>query len=141
MPSHNPIFAMVRAWVVKAEHDLKTAVHTLTLGKDAPTDTVSFHAQQCIEKYIKALLVLHGLPFPKTHDIRRLTALMPTRLRPKIVGKVKDRLTEYATVMRYPDVGTDIPLREARQAVALAKRVRKDVRCHMPRAALRGLGR
>jgi HEPN domain-containing protein len=141
MPNPNPVFAMVRAWVVKAEHDLKTAVHTLTLGKEAPTDTVSFHAQQRIEKYLKALLVLHGVPFPKTHAIRRLTALLPAKLRPKIVGKVKDRLTEYATVMRYPDVGTDIPLREAREAVALAKRVRKDVSRQMPRAALRGLGR
>jgi HEPN domain-containing protein len=110
-------------------------------GNEAPTDTISFHAQQCIEKYIKALLVLHGVPFPKTHDIRRLTVLMPAKLRPKIVGNVKDRLTEYATVMRYPDVGTDIPLREAREAVALAKRVRKDMRRLMPRAVLRGLGR
>ena len=34
------------------------AVHTLKLGADGPTDTVCFHAQQCIEKYLKALLVL-----------------------------------------------------------------------------------
>ncbi len=141
MPNPSPVMAVVREWVVKAENDLKTAIHTLTLGKDAPTDTVSFHAQQCVEKYLKALLVLRGTPFPKTHDIRRLTALIPAKLRPKLDRKWKDRLTDYATVMRYPGVETDIPLREARQAAALARRVRKEVRQHLPRAALRGLGR
>jgi len=37
---------------------LKNAVHTLKMGRDCPTDTVCFHSQQCIEKYIKAFLVL-----------------------------------------------------------------------------------
>src|SRR5437763_4515004 len=131
MPKRSPVLAVVREWVVKAKNDLKTAIHTLTLGKDAPTDTVSFHAQQCIEKYLKALLVLRGIPFPKTHDIRLLTSLIPARFRPTLDGKVKDRLTEYATVMRYPGVGTDIPLREARQAVASpgAFAKRRDVTC------------
>src|SRR5262249_49546644 len=119
----------------------KTAIHTLTLGREAPTDTVSYHAQQCIEKYLKALLIFRGTPFPKTHNIHRLTTLVPTKLRPEIDRKVKDRLTEYATVMHYPAVGPDVPLREARQVVALARRVRREVRRHLPRAALYGLGR
>src|SRR5262249_3111213 len=105
MPNPNPVIAVVREWVVKAENDLKTAIHTLTLGPDAPTDTVSFHAQQCIEKYLKALLVWRGTPFPRTHDIRLLTALIPAKLRPKLDRKVKGRLTDYATVMRYPGAG------------------------------------
>ena len=45
-----------RAWVKKAESDLKTAEHTLTLKERCPFDTVCFHAQQCAEKYFKALL-------------------------------------------------------------------------------------
>ena len=46
-----------RAWIKKAESDLKTAEHTLTLKENCPFDTVCFHAQQCAEKYLKALLV------------------------------------------------------------------------------------
>lgn len=46
-----------RAWIKKAEGDLKTAEHTLTLKERCPFDTVCFHAQQCAEKYLKALLV------------------------------------------------------------------------------------
>jgi hypothetical protein len=45
----NPIVAVVRERVAKAEHDLTNAVHTRTLGRACPTDTVCFHAQQNAE--------------------------------------------------------------------------------------------
>ena len=45
----------VLQWVEKAEHDLLNVEHTLTLEEDGPFDTVCFHAQQCAEKYIKAI--------------------------------------------------------------------------------------
>lgn len=128
---------MIREWLAKADNDLKTAVHTLTLGKDCPTDTVCFHAQQCVEKYIKALLVFRATTFPKTHDIHMLRALLPPKLRPKLDKKVQERLTHYATDLRYPESAPEVPLTEARQAVAIARRVRKEVRKHLPRAALR----
>lgn len=132
-----PPIAVIREWVVKAENDLTTAACTLELGESAPTDTVCFHAQQCIEKYVKALLVYRATPFPKTHDIRKLLALVPARLRPKVDSRLKDRLTEYATVMRYPGAGPEMPVTEARQAVAAARRIRKAIRSRLPRAALR----
>ncbi len=103
---------MIREWLAKADNDLKTAVHTLTLGKDCPTDTVCFHAQQCVEKYIKALLVFRATAFPKTHDIHMLRALLPPKLRPKLDRKVQDRLTDYATELRYPESGPDVLLAE-----------------------------
>ncbi len=59
----------VRQWVEKAEHDLRNAEHVLTLTEDCPTDTVCFHCHQCAEKYLKALLVAHGIAFPRTHDL------------------------------------------------------------------------
>ncbi len=137
MPAPQAVLDVVREWVVKAEHDLKTAAHTLTLGDECPTDTVCFHAQQCVEKYIKALLVFRGTAFPQTHNIRTVRALLPPKLRPKLDSKVQDQLTRYATVLRYPGAGPDVPLTEARKAVAIARRVRKEVRKHLPRAALR----
>ena len=70
MPDHSATVEVVREWIAKAENDLKTAVHTLTMGQDCPTDTVGFHAQQCVEKYLKAFLVSEATPFPKTHNIR-----------------------------------------------------------------------
>jgi HEPN domain-containing protein len=40
---------VARQWLEKADNDLKTAQHTLTLGDDCPFDTVCFHAQQCVD--------------------------------------------------------------------------------------------
>lgn len=60
MSANAETLRVVRQWVEKAENDLKNATHTLKLGRDCPTDTVCFHAQQCVEKYLKALLVWEG---------------------------------------------------------------------------------
>ena len=65
------------------------------------------------------------------------SAERPPKLRPKLDRKVQKQLTKYAAVLRYPEAGPDVPLTEARQAVAIARRVRKEVRRHLPRAALR----
>jgi HEPN domain-containing protein len=137
MPPPNPLIVLLREWLLRADHDLLNAAHTLTLGADCPTETVCFHAQQCVEKYIKALLVFRGTPFSKMHDIRELRALLPPKFRPKLDKKTQDRLTGYAVIIRYPRGRDEIPLKEARQAVALARRVRREARRHLPRAALR----
>ncbi len=63
---------VVAEWTAKAENNLKNAAHTLKLGEDCPTDTVCFHAQQCVEKYLKALLVCLRIDFPKAHDLSEL---------------------------------------------------------------------
>ena len=39
------VVEVLREWVFKAENDLKSAVHTLTLGEECPTGAVCFHAQ------------------------------------------------------------------------------------------------
>ena len=57
MPDVEGTGLVVAEWVLKAEDDLKNAVHTLKLGRTGPIDTVCFHAQQCAEKYLKAYLV------------------------------------------------------------------------------------
>ena len=41
---------VLRQWIEKAENDLLNAAHALKLGKRCPTDTVCYHAQQCVEK-------------------------------------------------------------------------------------------
>jgi HEPN domain-containing protein len=48
MPDPEKVATVVSEWVAKAENDLKTAAHTLRLGKECPTDTVCFHAQQVV---------------------------------------------------------------------------------------------
>jgi HEPN domain-containing protein len=123
-------------WIAKAENDLLNAAHTLTLGSRCPTDTVCFHAQQCAEKYFKALLTLRGTDFPKTHDLEALATRFRNGARPSVKPDDLARLTRYATVTRYPGA-EDIPLSEARRALTAARRIRRSVRAVLPRAVLR----
>lgn len=127
----------LREWVQKAENDLVSAVQILKLGVHSPTDSVCFHSQQCVEKYLKALLINLGRDFPKTHNVRVIVALLPANLRPALSASEQQVLTDYATVTRYPgDYGT-IPLAEARAAVKIARRVRRHIRARLPKPALR----
>ncbi len=128
MPDNDKIFIVAHEWSDKADNDLKNAAHTLKLGRDCPTDTVCFHAQQCVEKYLKAFLVLVETPFPKTHDIELLISLMPKGMRIPLSPGQQRRLTDYATVTRYPGSYETIPLTEAKEAVKLARRIRQKIR-------------
>jgi HEPN domain-containing protein len=130
------VLHVISGWTEKAEHDLLAAVHTLKLGKDCPTDTVCFHAQQCVEKYVKALLVFHEVDFPKTHNLRALLTLLPIRSRPDLTLEEQQMLTRYATVTRYPGDYEVISLTEARNAVKIARRVRRQIRKRLPKEAL-----
>ena len=133
-PDHLP--SVIREWVQKAENDLKTAAHVLNMAADPPTDAICFHAQQRVEKYLKALLLSRGKSFPKTHDVEQLLALLPAQDRPQLSGEEQDKLTDYATAARYPGDYEPIPVAEARRSVAIARRVRKQIRRSLPKQAL-----
>jgi len=137
MPDTNEVLSVVREWVTKAEGDLKTAAYVLEMGEGCPTDTVCFHVQQCVEKYLKAFLVLKDIDFPKTHNVKDIVALLPTGIRLGLSIEEQDRLTDYATVTRYPGDYEPIPVSEARKAVSLARRVRRAMRGLFPKEALR----
>ncbi len=128
MPETDETLAIVRKWAKKADNDLALAAHALKLGKSCPTDTVCFHAQQCIEKYLKAFLISKGIEFPKTHNISELLALMPPNVSVNLSPEEQERLTDYATVARYPGMYDDISLSETRKAVTIARRIRKELR-------------
>lgn len=60
---------LVREWMEKAESDWRIAWHDMQTDDPTP-DMVCFHMQQCVEKYLKAFLVLHQVSFRRTHDIQ-----------------------------------------------------------------------
>lgn len=124
---------VARQWVEKAENDLKNADHTLLMGEDCPLDTVCFHAQQCAEKYLKAWLAFQGIDFPKIHDLTELVALLPNKSDFPLSVDDCARLTDYATITRYPGEWETLHSKEAEQAVALAKLVREAIRRLLPR--------
>ncbi len=62
---------ITREWVEKAEEDFRVARREQG-ARPAAHNAVCFHAQQCVEKYLKAFLQEHDLPFYRTHDLEAL---------------------------------------------------------------------
>jgi HEPN domain-containing protein len=127
---------VLRDWVLNAEHDLAMAAAGMKIPGDPPTESVCFHAQQAAEKYLKALLICHGLDFPKTHDLGKVAQLLPEGMAVPLSAEEQRRLTQYATVARYPGDYEEISLAEAKKAIALARKARRWARSLLPRAAL-----
>lgn len=127
MPDHEKALVVVREWMEKAENDFKNAAHTLKLGKECPTDTVCFHAQQCVEKYLKARLEEGGIAFAKTHDLPFLLTLA-TQIEPQwtVLQQQASALNAFAVVFRYP--GQWATKARAKQAIADCREVRRVVR-------------
>jgi HEPN domain-containing protein len=65
-------------------------------------EQLSFHAQQAVEKSLKAILILKGIDFPKTHSIEFLLRLLPADVPRAPVLMQVYKLTGYATIFRYP---------------------------------------
>ena len=127
----------IRRWIEKAEHDLKTAEHTLTLGDDCPVDTVCFHAQQCAEKYLKTLLIFYGIVPPKTHNLRVLLQVICARGPFNVAVEAVLSLSRYPVESRYPGDWDPIEREDAERAVGVACAVRSAVRALLPPEVLK----
>ena len=111
------------AWVQRAEEDWLLARSALR-RKVPLTYGATFHAQQCAEKYLKALLVSRRQAFPRTHDVVALHDLcLRHGLRIPVDPDQLERLAAYAVQVRYP--GDDPPPDEAWEAVRIAQAVRR----------------
>jgi HEPN domain-containing protein len=133
MPSPEQLAAVAMEWMLKSEEDLQAATHLLKMGKECPTATIAFHAQQCVEKHLKALLVVRSIEFPKTHDIEKLVGLLPLDVVISLPVTEQRSLSIYGTVTRYPGDYEPVSVQDARKAVSMARRVRRDLRHLLPK--------
>ncbi|MFM2058025.1 MAG: hypothetical protein RLY71_2410 [Pseudomonadota bacterium] len=70
-----------------------TDVHDAMLG---------FHAQQAVEKYLKAVLALHAVAFRRTHDLAELLDVLDDAGLPSPPhAQVLDELNPFAVEARY----------------------------------------
>ncbi len=118
---------LTREWVAKAEGDFATAQRELRARKAPNYDAACFHAQQCAEKYLKALLQEEDRPFGKTHNLPTLLDLLGQKdpsWEPLRHGL--ERLTLYAVHTRYP--GEFTTRETAREALRLCRELRDRAR-------------
>lgn len=120
------IWDFVQGWLKKAAGDLQAAERLLQFNEDDYFSS-AFHAQQAAEKFLKAFLVRHQIPFPKTHDIQDLLRLAG-RADPALERELSSAamVTPFGVEFRYP--GDETADREtAQQALDEAKRVQAGV--------------
>ena len=120
------IWDFVQGWLRKAAGDLQAAERLLGLQQDDHF-TSAFHAQQAAEKFLKAFLVRHQIPFPKTHDIQDLLKLA-ARVDPTLERELSSAamVTPFGVEFRYP--GDETADRDtAQQALDEASRVQAGV--------------
>lgn len=94
----------------KASNDA-TAVREFAGNSEISDEIVGFHAQQAIEKWLKAVMAIRELPQSRTHDIDRLVEILgddgvelPIE-RPRL-----NEFTQYAVPLRYEDLLDAEPL-------------------------------
>jgi HEPN domain-containing protein len=123
----NPITS---EWVSKAEGDFATAQRELQVINDTNYDAVYFHAQQCVEKYLKAQLQELDVPFGKTHDLSSLLDLiLPVETTWDVLREDLHALTVFAVTYRYPSDSADET--DAREAVNRCEKVRGILRASL----------
>jgi len=134
MPSDPAKVAETKAWLNKAALDLRAAEHERTATPPLTGDMV-FHAQQLVEKSLKAFLSWHDQPFRKTHSLVEL-GQQCARLQPDLEPLLREAapLTEYAWKFRYPGEEEEPVLKVADAALALARRVFHTILALLPDA-------
>lgn len=129
-------FQQVASWVKKAEDDFRSAEYLSSMDEDTPFEVICFHAQQCAEKYIKALLLWLKIDFPKTHDLMILIRLIPTEFALAINMEELAPLNRCSIEPRYPGEWDSFLEDDAAEAMAISRAVRKEVRKRLPEESL-----
>ena len=124
----------LKEWISKAEGDYFSALREYRARKQVNHDSTCFHAQQCVEKYLKAALVNLGIPFAKTHDLPELLKQIK-----QVAGTDAEMLSDhlflldpYSVSIRYPQEYEEEPDEaEVQEAVEAAYAVRAWVRSRL----------
>jgi len=93
-----------REWLKKAKDDLDVIEEIK--NKKHLTNMVAFHAQQAIEKSLKAIIDEFDLGFVKIHQIERLLEIVKEHVEAKIDHEIVQILDSLYVESRYPvDIG------------------------------------
>lgn len=115
---------LVREWIEKASADLRTAEREYRARNFPNYDAVCFHAQQCIEKLLKARLQAADVKFAKTHSlVSLLEQIIPIEPFWEIERPDLHRVTAYAVSVRYPGECAD--KEQALEALKVARHFRE----------------
>ncbi len=118
---------IVKAWMTKGDHDLGTAKLTHAHIPEYK-DTICFHCQQAIEKYLKAYLVHLEIEFKFVHDLICLLDLIKQK---DPFGEefyeMASSIEDFAVQIRYPDSTIEPEEHEVQAAIEFVEKFRRTV--------------
>lgn len=136
MSAQPEVIEIIRLWVRRAEHDMEAAKWIMEIEENCPYDMVCFHCQQAAEKYMKAILTLQNVQAPRTHDLEKLTAMLPPGLGLSVPLPDLVALNPFAVEVRYADDWIEPTRLQALEAISIANAVRSEARTRLPAEAL-----
>ena len=108
--------AITREWLARALDDLLAA--EVLLAHPELTNMVAFHAQQTVEKTLKAVLEESEIAAVRTHSLTRLYSLITPHISISIDQDMLDRLEAVYIQSRYPGEMGLLPSGKPTQAEA-----------------------
>lgn len=116
--SLNPRREEAEQLLAAAQRD-RTGFRILLRDAESPVEIVLFHAQQAVEKLIKAVFSLNGVTYRRTHDLAELNELAARNgIAVPIDRELLVRLGPYGVEFRYLGVkAPKVSLEEAETAV------------------------
>ncbi len=114
---------LVRLLLHKAGQD-EAVLAKLLSDPEIDDETIGFHAQQAVEKLLKAWLARLGVDYPKVHRLEALVDLLEANGK-QLPEDLPDlgKLTPFATFFRYEDLPLAAPLNRT-EALDLVRRLR-----------------
>jgi len=108
----------LKSWIEIADKNF-AAAKILIRSQKSSTSSACLHAQQCAEKYLKAMLILKDVDFPKTSDLPTLNALCnQTGI---VTGFAQQSLVNLTKYEDRPNLPT---LEDAKEAIEIAQTIR-----------------
>ncbi len=110
------------SWIMKGDRDLML-VRDMLPGWATYPDLICYHCQQAAEKHLKALLLHHGQPVKRTHDLEELVDLLaPFEVSISIEHYNNAlKINDYAILTRYPSLATDPSEADVLEAITCAE--------------------
>lgn len=115
-----PVNPSAEAWLLHAQSDLRLAC-LAAAQEDILAEQICFHAQQAVEKALKAILIKAEVDFPFTHDLREILDCCENAgiSVPEDLQDL-DTLTPYAVETRYPEFWGEITRQDTKDALDFA---------------------
>ena len=114
----------IMEWIEKADHDLGSA-KIIYLHLPEYFDTIAFHCQQAVEKYLKAMLVFYKIDFLRSHDLIYLLELLSRKIDiDEARFKKAFTLNNFGVQIRYPNKIIRLTKEELETAIQISEEFR-----------------